>query len=71
MRFYRVHTSRDGGNSGGFEFFTRRREAEACVARFKREVPDEFADFDVIDIEPTKSGILKALKRYAAHEMNG
>ncbi len=72
MKLYRLHLHVEMGCSGGFEFFTSRREAE----RRKRELdaqndPVDAAEIDEIEITPTKSGILAALNRYADHPDNG
>lgn len=71
MRFYRVDTSKDGGNSAGYEWFTNKREAEQHAAKFRNENPNEFVDVDTVDIVPSKKGILKALHLYASHPDNG
>lgn len=73
MRFYRVETRTEGGNSAGIRWFTSKREAEA----YRREnmdpnEPDNNPDeVEMVDIEPTKAGILRALCRWAAHPDNG
>ncbi len=71
MKFYRVAKSTEGGNSDGFEFFTNRADAEKDVRQFLRVEPDEFSRVDVIEVTPTKAGILRALKLYASHPDNG
>lgn len=75
MRFYRVSISVNGGNSGGFYWYTTRREAEARKRGDDRDNRDEVgeapADIDVIDVTPTKAGILDALRRFASYPDNG
>jgi hypothetical protein len=71
MKFYRVSKSTDGGNSAGFEFFTAKSDAEKEMRQFLRDDPTEFSRIDVIEITPTRTGILRALKLYASHADNG
>jgi hypothetical protein len=74
MRFYRVSLFIDSGSSAGFDWATTRAHANAIAAQHKTEHPkDESARGEVeeVNIEPSKQGILKALKMYAAHPDNG
>lgn len=84
MRFYRLHCRCEGGISGGVEWFTSRRQAERSrrehIANAKlAELDQDFLgagenepdEIEELDITPTKSGILLALKRYASHPDNG
>ena len=71
MRFYSVHRTCEGGCSAGYEFVTSRREADKAAAQWRKDNPDENATVEVIDIEPTKSGILRALNLHAGHPNNG
>lgn len=73
MRFYRIHIVLAGANDGqstGYEWFTKRRDAEAQARSFR---PPEFRrpEVEAIDIRSTKSGITEALRRYASHANNG
>lgn len=72
MKFYRVHVYRDGGNCGGFEWFTTRREAERFANKDRALDPDEIApSTDEIHIKAGKAALLTALRRYASHPDNG
>ncbi len=74
MRFYRLHWTTEGGNSGGFDYFTRKDDAEREARAFMRQhggEDGEEADVDAIDIVPTRDGILRALKWLASHADNG
>ena len=67
MRFYRLHHYDTAEGSQGFEFFTSKQEAaEAC-----RACAFDGNEIEVIEIEPTKAGILKALRQFAQHPDNG
>lgn len=70
MRFYRLQRQVEGGNCGGFEWFTRRADAEREGRAWERE-EDEETFIDAVDITPTKRGILRALNHYADHPDNG
>lgn len=70
MRFYRLEFQRGGGyESNGFEFYTVRAEAEK--ARREHDDPCCVGTVDVVDIIPTKAGILAALREFASHPDNG
>lgn len=66
MRFYRVENYNDHDSSLGFEWFVNRKAAEAAAAALGTQ-----RDVEVVEITPTKAGILKALESYAAHPDNG
>lgn len=69
MKYYQVHLHIDGGSSAGFEYFCNRKDAE----KFIREngVPDENYEIKIIEVKPTKAGIMWALRQYASHADNG
>ena len=73
MKFYRVHTYADAGQSTGYEFFTSKAEAKKAVREWTEGIALETdtAEIDVVEIEPTKAGILRALNLYAVHADNG
>ena len=78
MKFYRVRFSCGGGNSGGFSWHTTMRKAEAAANEAVKNDPEEYAlkrsgrpAIDLIEIAPTKEGILKALNSFADHPDNG
>lgn len=74
MRFYRLSISVDGGNSGGYHWFTSRAGAEKAK-RADDALDDTGTEspgtIDVVNIQPTKPGILAALRSYAGHPDNG
>lgn len=72
MRFYQVHLIAEGGESAGYQWFTRQREAQAAITHWTKDKSVEHdADMKLVDIKPTKAGILAALNRYADHADNG
>ena len=82
VKFYRVGYSREGGNSGGYAWFTSRAEAVKAAKADQAQEPDEY-DYgthgkipitqmiDEIEVKPTKTGILRLLNDYASHPDNG
>lgn len=76
MKFYRVRYSAEGGNSGGYSWHTSKADAEKAVRQAIENDPEEYEvvgrpPIDPVEIEPTKKGILGALRLYASHEANG
>lgn len=77
MKFYRVHFWEGEMFSHGYQFFTRRADAEKASRAWIKEVNETgrdwnpSGDIDEIDIEPTKAGLLDALNQYASHNDNG
>ena len=73
MRFYRVRYTYEAGTSLGFEWFTNAYRAQVACRDFysQRKDEDGSATIETVDIQPTKGGILTALKRYASHPDNG
>jgi hypothetical protein len=76
MKFYRVRYSVNGGNHGGFSWHTAMSDAKECAAAAVENDPEEYKVLEhppiqTIEIEPTKKGILKALRLYAEHPDNG
>ena len=73
MKFYRVHTCVECSTSSGYEFFTNKADAERAVREWTtgEALRTDTAEIDVIEITPTKAGILHALNTYAAHADNG
>lgn len=69
MRIYQVdHTRLDGDGSGGFSYFSNRRDAQREVTKVKATSE---CQINVLNIKPTKVGIIKALNIYAGHPDNG
>lgn len=71
MTFYRISITVDNGVSAGYEFFTSWREAMGFKNEYLRDNPGETVDWDIIRVDPTKAGILKALNSFARHPDNG
>jgi len=75
MRFYQVHMTHEAGTSVGYRWFTNRREAESHAANWRKTSPgdviDQQAEIKPVEIEPTRTGILDALRRFANHPDNG
>jgi hypothetical protein len=70
MRFYRLHRRTGGGISGSFQFYTRRADAERDGRAWAKQEFEGW-EVDVVDVTPTKAGILRALEKYASHADNG
>jgi hypothetical protein len=72
MKFYQLHRHIDHGSSAGYSWFTSRAEAEEAKRADDAEDPTETpGTIECIEIEPTKAGILRALRRFAGHPDNG
>lgn len=78
MRFYRVAIVDEEGNSGGFMWTTSMAEARQIKREndknnrlFSENEVLRRAEIEVVEIEPTKQGILAALRKYADHSDNG
>ncbi len=75
MRFYSVHFYSGVDGSFGYEWFTARIDAEQASRQAVRADPDRYSDgppeIAEVDIEPTKAGILEALREHASHPNNG
>lgn len=71
MRFYRVNYSINYGSSAGYTWHATHRAARKASDDYVRENPDETAPIDLVTIESTKTGILRALFTYASHPNNG
>lgn len=78
MRFYRLHRYHVENGSAGYEYFTNERDATKARAEWygnfeeeERVTNCEGSEYEIIEVEPTKVGILKALNRWASHNDNG
>jgi hypothetical protein len=73
MKFYQVHILHDAGTSVMFKYYTRKNDAQKAVDAWNEDHNGDSHDatIDMIEIEPTKLGILRALNRYASHADNG
>jgi hypothetical protein len=71
MKFYQVHVTTNGGCSNGYVWFTSRAEAEREKREHDKEEAPYEATIDVIEVKPTKAGILDALQRHASYPDNG
>lgn len=74
MKLWRVHWRIEHGNSAGFSWFTRKRDAKAEIDRVVER--DGLQDHDQPELEGfefdcTAQGLLEALKRFAEHADNG
>lgn len=74
MKIYKNSYYTYSESSMGFEFFTRRDKAERAMRKFLKDLDrDEDgtdSDIEVIEIQPTRAGILRALRLHAAHPDN-
>jgi hypothetical protein len=61
--------TQNDGESVGFGYFINRETAERAARHYRDN--EKVAEIEVIDIEPTKAGILRALQQYAGHADNG
>lgn len=76
MKFYVLHKFVEIGCSGGFEWFTSKRAAEAAkrehiACMVGDDISIEATSIEMVDIKPTRAGILEALNIHASHERNG
>lgn len=74
MKFYQVHRTCEAGTSAGYEYHGSKREADKAANAWIRngsETDEHGANVTVIDVAPTRAGILAALNRYAEHADNG
>jgi hypothetical protein len=75
VKFYKLHRTHEAGISAGLEYFTSRRAAESALSIWRRNSPgdveDQTGEIEVIEVEPTRAGILSALNKYANHADNG
>lgn len=80
MKFYRceVFDALDDGESAGFLFASSKAEMLTLIREHNERHAENNPSRDnlctepeAIDIEPTKAGILRALRRYAGHPDNG
>lgn len=73
MILYRVSTFTENGNSAGFSWHTKLREAQDAKAEAKANHIDEEREPEIerIEVKLTRDGVLRALNRYASHPDNG
>jgi len=74
MKFYQLHRTHSAGESGGYEYFGSRRDAEKAARSWRRSddsLLEHGTEIKLIEVLPTRAGILRALNRYASHEDNG
>lgn len=72
VKFYRLSKPVDNGVSAGFAWFSNKAEAMKAKRKHDHENgPEDIAEMSVVEIEPTKIGILRALNRYADYPDNG
>ena len=75
MKFYRLSKWETSEGSQGYEFFTSKHAAQRARLAWCKEneepVDDNINGLDILEIAPTKQGILAALNRWASHPDNG
>jgi|GEM_PF-6644621 len=74
MRFYRVHVRSEGGLSAGYLWFTSHKDAWKAKRQHDAQADvelDHADDPESVQIEPTRDGILSALREWASHADNG
>jgi hypothetical protein len=77
VKFYRLTRLENCGVNVGFEYFTTKREAEKAFRDWMSSEDEEWVcsaegtKIEIIDVEPGKYGILRALNKYASHPDNG
>jgi hypothetical protein len=76
MKLYRVHFYEQRDGSRGYVWFTERQAAESNLRKFDKDnrtaEDDRRPDrIEVVEIVPTKAGILNALNHWASHADNG
>jgi hypothetical protein len=83
MKFYRLHMTCENGISAGFRWFTTARDAVTAERQHRAQNTDPNApegetpgapfeaSCEIVNIEPTKAGILAALNAFASHADNG
>lgn len=74
MKFYRVSLYDTADGSFGYEWYTSHAEALKAQKKFAgnlRMPENDGSEIETVDVEPTKRGILKALRDYADYANNG
>lgn len=80
MKIYKVSFNGDPDGQKGFEFHSSRRNAEAAARKWMKQeqtpgfTPDiatHEGEIEVLEITPTKHGIISALNCHAGHPDNG
>ena len=74
MMFYRVDLRNFEDSSCGYQWFTSGVEANKASKQWLEENEGDdhaTAEVEIVEIEPTKKGILDALIRFAGHADNG
>lgn len=74
MKIYRVHSHTENGISAGYSFHSSLKDAKHA-AREAWETRDSDSEtppeIEVLEVEISKAGILRALNMYASHAENG
>ncbi len=65
MKIYKTSYTTPSGESAGYHFASSNRKAAAY------SVPGTIRETEVIEVKPTKKGILEALNTHASHNDNG
>jgi hypothetical protein len=69
MKIYRVHIRAKDSRSIEYRYFAAKREAQKYLRTNTRNKWED--DFDVIDAEISRLGLLAALNTYGSHPDNG
>lgn len=70
MKLYKVSYRKSDYEHAGYEFFRNLRDANAAKKKWGNESNDT-AEIELIEVNPTKSGIRNALNKHASHPDNG
>lgn len=79
MKVYRIAISIDHGSSGGFKFFSSKREAARWRREKKKQIKEDPASYQFAELGETKcleigkrkSDVISFLNIYAGHPDNG
>jgi len=76
MKIYKVDYRAEGYTSRGFSFHSSKREADQAgrsAMKAAQGAEEDIASFEVelIEVQPTRRGIVETLNRHAKHPDNG
>lgn len=75
MKIYKVSLYSHQEYSVGFSFYSSKLKADNEVKRYKKVAGDDFnerlSSVELIEVVPTRQGIIDALNQYASHNDNG
>jgi hypothetical protein len=67
MKFYQLNRMDEGGASHSRVYFSNKDDADKAGRGWRRENQSLHFSVEMIDVDPTKQGILKAMNRAAGH----